>query len=61
MQKIDVATVRHPLSDSKDLVPTEKTICVVVTPAEYAENLRIAQERYLKQFFESVRTGLIYS
>ena len=61
MKKIDVAAIRHPLSNSDTLVPAEKTTCIIVTSAEYAENLRIAQERYLKQFFESVRTSLIYS
>jgi len=64
MKKIDVAAIRHPIENTKTIIPNDNSnFCVVAcrSPEQCAENVRIASERYLQQLFESMRSGLIYS
>lgn len=64
MKKIDIVTIRHPVENTKSIVPNDSSnVCVVESwsPEQRAENVRIEYERHLQQFFESVRSGLIYS
>ena len=64
MKKIDVAAIRHPMENTKSIVPNDNSdVCVVAywSAEQCAENVRVAHERYLQQLFESMRSGLIYS
>lgn len=64
MKKIDVAAIRHPVENTKSIIPNDNSsVCVVASwsPEQCAENVRIAYERHLQQLFESMRSGLIYS
>ncbi|MBO4480739.1 MAG: hypothetical protein J5742_03930 [Alphaproteobacteria bacterium] len=56
MRKLDIATLRHPTSESETNILSERESCVViVSPAQYAENMRIAQERFIRMQLENCR------
>ena len=54
MKKLDIATLRHPTSTQPE--PAEFVECdsyaIVVSAAQYEENLRVAKERYIRQQME---------
>jgi len=56
MNTSDIAALRHPTSTEPDVNLTEdKSYAVVVSMAQCAENLRRAQERFIKMQLELSR------
>ncbi len=53
MKKSDIVAMRHPTSTEPDMVLTEvKSYAIIVSLADAAENVRIAQERFIRQQME---------
>ena len=52
MKQIDIAALRHPSSDKAPDFAETKSYAIVVDMTRCMENLRIAQERFIKKQLE---------
>lgn len=52
MKKSDIVAMRHPTSTEPDMVTEVKSYAIIVSLADAAENVRIAQERFIRQQME---------
>lgn len=56
MKKSDIVAMRHPTSTEPDMGLSEvKSYAIVVSLVDAAENMRIAQERFMKTQLENLR------